>query len=143
MMRQMGANLGRSIFLALQAESMRLSGQLVQGLVVLEDAICTADADFELLYISELHRLQGMFRAAKGEEGDNVCASFQKAIEVAQEQNNKILEIRAMTSMLRYSQRYKPPHSQYEALSRTVAGFTEGFDMPDLQEARAALDNLN
>ena len=67
---------------------------------------------------------------------------FRRAIEVAQKQSAKSWKLRATTSLARL---LRDTNRRNEA--RTVVGeiynwFTEGFDLPDLKEAKALLDEL-
>ncbi len=52
--RIMGADLGRPIFLALLSETYGRTGQIDEGLALLEEALEVAGANRELLYESEL-----------------------------------------------------------------------------------------
>jgi predicted ATPase len=64
-------------------------------------------------------------------------ACFQKAIEVARRQQAKSLELRAAISLSRLWQRQGKRDAARQVLSEVYDWFTEGFDTPDLQEARA------
>ena len=67
-------------------------------------------------------------------------ASLHKAIAVARRQNAKSWELRATVSLCRLWQG-KVDEARH-MLAEIYAWFTEGFDTPDLQEARALLDEL-
>jgi predicted ATPase len=69
-------------------------------------------------------------------------ACFQKAIEIAQRQQAKSLELRATVSLARLWQRQGKQHEARNTLSEIYGWFTEGFDTKDLQEAKALLDSL-
>jgi predicted ATPase len=71
-------------------------------------------------------------------EGD-----FQKAIEVAQKQQAKSLELRAVMSLSRLWQRQGKKEEARRMLVEIYNWFTEGFETKDLQEARALLEELN
>jgi predicted ATPase len=68
-------------------------------------------------------------------------ACFLKAIEIAQRQQAKSLELRAATS-LAWNQQGKAKQA-HEMLAEIYVWFTEGFDTKDLQEARALLKELS
>jgi len=70
-----------------------------------------------------------------------VC--FQKAIEVAQKQHAKSLELRAMMSLARLWQSQGKRIEAHRMLSGVYSWFTEGFDAKDLQEAKALLAELS
>ncbi len=69
-------------------------------------------------------------------------AYFRKAIEIAQHQNAKWLELRAVTSLSRLWHQQGKTQDARQMLAEIYSWFTEGFDTPDLQEARALLEEL-
>ncbi len=68
---------------------------------------------------------------------------FLNAIEIAQRQQAKSLELRAATSLARLWQRQGKQHEAHQMLSEIYGWFTEGFDTKDLQQAKALLDELS
>ena len=71
-----------------------------------------------------------------------VEACFLKAIEVAQKQQAKSLELRAVMSLARLWQQQGRKAEAHKLLSDVYNWFTEGFDTKDLQEAKALLESL-
>lgn len=69
-------------------------------------------------------------------------ASFQKAVEVARRQQAKSWELRATVSLCRLWRRQGRRAAAHQRLTGIYDWFTEGFDTPDLKEARAMLDEL-
>ena len=83
-------------------------------------------------------------------------ACFLKAIEIAQKQQAKSLELRAVMSLVRLRQQqatqYESRTTQHETrtrldeahqmLSEIYHWFTEGFDTKDLQEAKALIGRI-
>jgi adenylate cyclase len=69
-------------------------------------------------------------------------ACFRKAIEIAQKQQAKSLELRAATSLARLWQQQGKQKEAHQVLSEIYDWFTEGFDTKDLQEAKALLKGL-
>lgn len=69
-------------------------------------------------------------------------AYFLKAIDVAQRQQAKSLELRATVSLTRLWQQQGKRHEAHRTLSTIYNWFTEGFDTKDLQEAKALLEEL-
>jgi predicted ATPase len=67
-------------------------------------------------------------------------ACFLKAIEIAQHQQAKSLELRATTSLARLWQSQGKRHEAHQLLAEVYNWFTEGFDTRDLQEAKALLE---
>jgi adenylate cyclase len=84
-------------------------------------------------------------------------ACFLKAIAIAQKQQAKSLELRAVMSLARLRQQQAAQHAArntfhvtrtklaeaHRMLSEVFNWFTEGFDTKDLQEAKALLEALS
>jgi predicted ATPase len=62
---------------------------------------------------------------------------------VARRQSAKSLELRAAMSLSRLYQRQGRQAEARPLLAETYGWFTEGFDTPDLQEAKALLEELS
>jgi hypothetical protein len=69
-----------------------------------------------------------------------VC--FLKAIEIAQKQQAKSLELRAVISLARLWRQQGKHHEARNMLSEIYGWFAEGFNTADLQDAKALLDEL-
>jgi predicted ATPase len=67
---------------------------------------------------------------------------FQHAITIAQNQEAKAWELRSATSLARLWQHQGKRPQARDLLAPVYAWFTEGFETPDLQEAKALLDEL-
>ena len=91
----------------------------------------------------ELYRLQGaLLLTRSGEPHAEAEACLQQALAVAHRQEAKSLELRAATSLSRLWQRQGKRAEAYALLAPIYGWFTEGFDTPDLQEAKALLEAL-
>jgi predicted ATPase len=69
-------------------------------------------------------------------------ACFLKAIEIAQKQQAKSLELRAVMSLSRLWQSQGKKKEAHDLLFDIYYWFTQGFDTKDLQEAKALLEEL-
>ena len=69
-------------------------------------------------------------------------ACFQQALDVARQRQAKSWELRAAMSLSRLWQRQGKHAAARELLAPIYGWFTEGFDTPDLQEAKALLAEL-
>jgi predicted ATPase len=141
-----GALSHRPYHLALLAEALARDGQPRDGLTALAEALALCTASGERFLEAELHRLRGELLLAGAEEGPSAWgaaeACFRQALDVAAAQQAKSLELRAVTSLGRL---YRQQGRQAEArhlLTETHGWFTEGFDLPDLEEAKALLEQL-
>ena len=69
-------------------------------------------------------------------------ASFDKAIEVARRQRARSWQLRATTSLARLWQEQGKTNEARQVLGEIYGWFTEGFDTPDLKQAKALLEEL-
>jgi predicted ATPase len=67
---------------------------------------------------------------------------LRRALDVAQRQEAKSLELRAAMSLGRLWQQQGKRTDAYDLLAPIYGWFTEGFDTTDLQEAKALLETL-
>jgi predicted ATPase len=151
--RATGAELMRPYFLALLTEAYGKMEQPEEGLTALAEALATVDKTGERWWEAELYRLKGeltlrqagsRLQAVGGrEKTEEAEECFVKAIEVAQKQQAKSLELRAVMSLARLWQQQGKRAEAHQLLSEIYNWFTEGFDTKDLQEAKALLDELN
>jgi predicted ATPase len=147
--RATGSEMLRPYYLALLAEVYGKVGQTEEGLTVMAEALAQVEKTGERWYEVELHRLKGELTLAQSRVQGLVSsvqkeaeACFLKAIEVAQQQQAKSLELRATTSLARLWQRQGKKDDARRMLAEIYSWFTEGFDTKDLQEARALLEEL-
>jgi adenylate cyclase len=112
-----------------------------------DEALEVVEQSGERFYEAELYRLKGELtlqssvpglesRVKKAEE----C--LLKAIEIANRQEAKSLELRATVSLARLWRQQGKQKEAHQMLSEVYGWFTEGFDTKDLQEAKALLDSL-
>ncbi len=137
------ARLRLPYYLSLLAEVYRKAGCAPEGLACIDEALSEARAHNERWWDAELHRLRGELLLAHGAELSDVEAAMLRAIEIAQSQRAKSLELRATISLSRL---WIAQHRTDEARSRLsdlYGWFTEGFDTPDLQAARHLLAELS
>jgi predicted ATPase len=155
-----GAGLFRSYFLVLLAEAYGKAGQAEDGLAALAEALEVVDTSGERFYEAELYRLKGQLTLQKFQvsgskfQVQNSSASgvrspaseaeecFLRAIEIAQRQQAKSLELRAVMSLSRLWQHQGKREEARQMLAEIYNWFTEGFDTKDLQEAKALLEEL-
>jgi len=144
-LRETGEELRRPHSLALLAEGYALAGQPEEGLGAIAEALEHVERTGERYYEAELHRLKGELLLQRGKSGAEAEAEacFQKAIEVARRQEARSWELRATMSLCRLWQSQGNRQEAREALAAIYGWFTEGFDTPDLQEAKALLEELS
>jgi predicted ATPase len=141
--RATGAKLGLSWVLPLLAEAYGKAGQVEVALQTLAEALAMVEQTQERFYEAELYRLQGaLLLAHTAEPSTEVATCFHRAVAIARRQQAKSLELRAATSLARLWQQQGKRTEAYELLAPLYGWFTEGFDMADLQEAKALLAEL-
>jgi predicted ATPase len=124
------------------AEAQAKAGHPQEGLVTLAEALGLVEQTGERCWEVELYRLRGDLLLTLGNEADSE-ASLQCAVEVARRQQAKSWELRATTSLSRLWHKQGRVGEAREMLSEIYGWFTEGLDTPDLQEAKALLEQLS
>jgi predicted ATPase len=146
--KRMGAEMGLSTFLALLAEAYLESEQIPKCLASIEEGLAISAKNKECYYDAELYRLRGeailkvknrKLRLQNAQEADSYLL---RAVAIAHGQKAKSLELRATTSLCRLWQKTGKEKEAKRMLAKAYSWFTEGFDTPDLREARALLDTL-
>jgi predicted ATPase len=137
-----GANkLGRPYGLGLLSEALARSGEHDAALAAVMEALAAATQIGERWWDAELHRVKGLRLLACGDVVDTQTA-FHDALRVAREQQAKSLELRSAMSLARLWGEQGRSTEARELLAPVHGWFTEGFDTPDLKEAKALLDEL-
>jgi predicted ATPase len=139
-----GATIDHPYFLSLLAEAYGHAGQFTQGLEALAEALALARKSQNFFYEAELHRLRGVLLWQADAAGNltETEASFQQALAVARSQAARSLELRAAVSLGRLWQKQGRKAEARKLLTEIYSWFSEGFDTPDLQEARSLLAEL-
>src|SRR5262249_25953866 len=97
-----GAELGRPHWLALLAEAQGTLGEPEAGLTVLAEALVYVEHTREHYYEAEVHRLKGeLLLQLSSDNRTEAETCFQQAINIAQNQQAKSLELRAVMSLSR------------------------------------------
>ena len=132
--------------LPLPSPSLGREGQLENGLGVLAEGLALMDGKGEGFHAAELHRLRGEFLLRQDTPGGasrEAEACFHRALSIARRQQAKSLELRAAMSLTRLYQKQDRQAEARPMLAECYDWFTEGFDTPDLQEAKALLEELS
>jgi predicted ATPase len=141
--RAIGARVRLPYYMGLLAEALRQQGLVEQGLAVLAEAIGLIEATGERYFEAEIHRLRGALLLAHGNADDmEIVAAYQRALEVAQVQEARSLELRAATSLAHLWRDQGKRIEARDLLAPIYNWFTEGFDTLDLKQAKALLDEL-
>jgi len=107
------------------------------------EAFTTIENTKERSFEPETHRIAGEIELLSPER--NVTRAeghFQRALDIARAQQTRSWELRAATSLARLWRDQGKRQEAHDLLAPVYAWFTEGFDTPDLKEAKALLDEL-
>jgi predicted ATPase len=119
-------------------------GDSETAMQLLDDASALVTRTDERFWEAEIHRLRGEIHRSRGPDFFQLGEScFDQALSVAQAQEAKSLELRAATSLARLWQELGKRDKALALLAGTYNWFTEGFDTPDLKEAKTLLDELS
>jgi len=142
--RRTSAGLRIPHHLGLLAALHRKAGKAKAGLRLIAEALTIADANHESWCDVELHRARGELLLLAGQEDaeNQADTEFQAAIETAAAQGAKLPELRASVARARLQAARGRRESARDVLAPIYAWFSEGFETPDLVEARTLLADL-
>jgi predicted ATPase len=144
MSRATGSRAQEPIFLGLLAEALALANATEEGLAVLAEALAIAQSSGAKGNDAELYRLRGELLGRLPSTGDSeVEACFRTALATARDQGTRGFELRAAASLARLHRDRGRRAEARDLLAPVYGWFTEGFDTPDLTEAKALLDELS
>jgi predicted ATPase len=89
-----------------------------------------------------VHRLRGDLQLARSAKAE-ADISYQQGLEISRSQGAKLWEIRAATSLGRLWRDQGNRREAHDLVAPVYDWFTEGFDTPDLVDAKALLDQLH
>jgi class 3 adenylate cyclase/predicted ATPase len=115
--------------------------QASDGLDTVAEALSLVESTGERWFEAELHRVRGelLLRLPDPERlGAEAC--FRHAIALAQGQQAKLWELRAAISLARLWRDQGGREAAHDFLAPVYGWFTEGFDTPDLRDAKALLE---
>ena len=139
--RATGAELWMPYYIALLARAYELVGQIEEAVTRLDDALQIVERTGERWFVAELYRQKGelLLRQGHSEAAEEL---HRKALSIAVEQEAKLWELRAAASLARLRRDQGRRAEARDILAPVYRWFTEGFDAPDLKEAKALLDEL-
>ena len=145
--------------LAILAEAHGNVGQAHEGLQVLTEALDVIQATRERAWEAELYRVKGeLLLKSRGQDRESSVqqnekarvaspeseaeACFREAMEIAHGQEARSWELRAAMSLSRLWRSQGKEAEARQLLAEAYGWFTEGFDTPDLEDAKALLGEL-
>jgi predicted ATPase len=137
-----GADMGMASYLIVLARACGENGEVNEGLALLErasDNLGRSDSNYQL---PELLRTKGELLSQMDPRDSASESCFQQSLTTARAQGTKLSELKAALHLVRL---YISQRRESEARALLVplyAWFSEGFDTPDLVEAKAVLESL-
>jgi class 3 adenylate cyclase/tetratricopeptide (TPR) repeat protein len=131
----------RTLYLGHVASAHASLGRPEVGLNVLDEALHTAEIANERFFEAELYRLRGDMLLKLGRR-DEAVTGLRGALSIAQRQKARWWELRAASSLAKHWRDEGKYVDAYSLLQPVYSRFGEGFDMPDLKDAKVLLDTL-
>ncbi len=139
-----GGRLGQSEFYSALAAAFGNAGRTQEGLEAVDRGLAMGRDGGESFYRGELYRIRGeLIQIEDPANPDEVERLFRTAIDTASRRQARSFELRATTSLARLLAKQGHRDEARATLAEIYNWFTEGFDTPDLKDARTLLDELN
>jgi len=142
--RSTGTTLWMPLYLPFLARAYAELGQFDDAWRSIGEAITAVETTKETTSEADIHCIAGeIVLMSPDPDAAKAQAYFERALEVARQQQAKSWELRAVMSMARLWRDQGKPQQARELLAPVYGWFTEGFDTRDLKEAKALLDELH
>jgi len=147
--RSMGAERSMPGHSVLLAEFYLKDGQFDEAIRSIEEGLAIRKNTGDAVYAAELHRVKGEVLTCHLQRNHwraNIPQAeecFREDIRNARRQHAKTLQLRATTSLCQLWQKIGKKKEAQSKLGKIYSWFTEGFDTPDLKQAKALLDELS
>ena len=129
-------------YLLLQAEICCDAGQFDETLELLDEAKELIELQEHPVCEAELYRLRACAELSRGSSAEVIEACFDRAFAVARGQSAKFWELRTAVSRAGYWGDLGKYAEARDLLAPIYGWFSEGFETPDLKEAKVLLNEL-
>jgi predicted ATPase len=140
--RATGSEAWTPYYFGLLGTACELAGQIEEALTLLDDALEMVEEQGGYWLKAELYRHKGQL-LLRQEQPEAAEYLYRQALSIAREQEAKLWELRAGVSLARLWRDQNKRTEARDLLAPVYAWFTEGFDTPDLREAKALLIELH
>ncbi|MBV8848320.1 MAG: hypothetical protein JOZ16_01900 [Methylobacteriaceae bacterium] len=132
----------RSVHLGMKARAYEAARDFEKALAILAEGIAFAHESDEKVLLSDLVRASGdLHLILAGPQATDLAENlFVEAIALAKAQASKLHELRAATGLARLWQGQGKHAVAGDVLAPVYAWFKDGFDSPDLRQAKSILD---
>jgi predicted ATPase len=128
-------------FISLLAAACEIAEQMEEALTLLDEALQIVGRTGERWFAAELSRQKGQLLRHQG-HSEAAEELYGDALSIAREQEAKLWELRAAVSLARLWGAQDRYAQAYDLLAPVYGWFTEGFNTPDLTEAKMLLDEI-
>jgi class 3 adenylate cyclase/predicted ATPase len=143
MLSDMGARVHGGLAYGLRAQILAAAGNHAGGLEQIDQTLELALSGNDQAFLAWLHRVRAdLLVRMNGAADPAAAAALEEALAIAREQDAKGWEIGAATDLARVWAEQGRRSAARELLAPVYCRFTEGFDIPDLKDAKAMLDEL-
>jgi class 3 adenylate cyclase/DNA-binding response OmpR family regulator/predicted ATPase len=138
-----GARLWLPFFLTLEAEACFEAGRSEAALHAIEEALAISRDTGECWAMAEVLRVKARLLQAAGQvEAEEIETILVNGLEIARQQQARWWEIRVSCDLARLWQDQGREGEALKLLQSVYSQFTEGFDLADLQDAKALMKSL-
>jgi predicted ATPase len=146
--RAIGTGMMLHQHLGLLGELCEKGGKVKEGFEAVDEGLAEVNKSGERYYEAELYRIKGELALKKvGVEDKTKQAEaegyFRQAIDISRSQKAKSWELRAAMSLSRLLLKKGNKEEARKMLAEVYGWFSEGFDNPDLKEAKSLLKELS
>jgi class 3 adenylate cyclase/tetratricopeptide (TPR) repeat protein len=142
-LRTLGAELAHAPYSAMLVDCLVAQGRIEEAVEALVEALADVARVGEAVLEPQLLCLLGdVLHRRDPAAPEQAESSYRRAIDVAQRQSAKTWELRAATGLAGLWRGQGKRTEARELLAPIYGWFTEGFDTPDLTDAKALLDRL-
>jgi class 3 adenylate cyclase/predicted ATPase len=137
-----GAESRIAFHISLLARACEIADQIDEALMLSEKALQISERIGERWFSAELYRHKGqlMLRQGRSEPAEEL---YRQALTIAKEQEAKLWELRAASSLARLWRDRRRGAEARDLLAPVYGRLTEGFATPDLKAAKALLEELS
>jgi len=142
--RSTGSTVWTPLYMSFLANAFARLGKFDDAWRCIGEAMTAAETTKERWFEADIHRMAGEIALLSGEpDAAKAEGYFERALAVARQQQAKSFELRAAMSMARLWCGRGRRNEARDLLAPVYCWFTEGFDTPDLKEAKTLLDELS
>ncbi|MBV8053906.1 MAG: adenylate/guanylate cyclase domain-containing protein, partial [Deltaproteobacteria bacterium] len=140
-----GAEILMPYYLSALAQAYANTERLEEAVGILAESQAALEKTGEYWWQAEIYRIHGellLKRPGTAPADKRAEEYFYRALQIAREQSAKSLELRAVMSLSRLLQRRGERSEARHMLAGIYNWFTEGFETPDLREARVLIGQM-